>query len=297
MLFPLPFRLSVSALLVINALAAMNAAALLQVSRYFPLRVAVPSPLHGFPSTARRVPYLDRISYSYESQFITEHRMYFRIRGIQWFGLDDPDPETFRTLFIDKEPLPPSRLEAFSPLLLSLSASLLIVCAPLVRVAHLDRERQGDWQRRDRKLSVASRKRRLRLLTISISLCVLLGAGSVYRPPELWPSRFGEGPGDVTRNRENREDALSFLLRHPEFCESTMTSLAQFETRLDGSILIRVRDPNNITTIGDPRLIRPPIRSFLDMQWAKIASGAMAFWVLAALWRRHAPITGVSIRA
>jgi hypothetical protein len=224
---------------------------------------------------------------------------------------------------IVRAPSTPTTLQLWSPLIASVLLTILVFVVPLTRP---DLERHGAAPAGDPLSATQPRRLRLVggwLVIVSALVGLNLAAARYRRAPDPYDDRL-ESPLRSTADIfvkpdggvEPRPVGGSFLVVKPDgfhgvksfggtlksYADGTFVSydergvrvgyeydrsrtLGTIVYRPDGSIVGYGGRPGEMR--APPHVIRPPLRSFLEMWWPVVASASITLLVLGILWRQQ----------
>jgi hypothetical protein len=200
-----------------------------------------------------------------------------------------------------RNPVPPTLLEIWSPVMASVSVSLFMLlvpsgqAAPWRRGARIDPDRSGRFGRRSRRLIGA----RVIAIVLALVLLNVSGAVSGTRPGRSYVTlKHGEFFGGTPRILVFRMEGTTVQSRPMNGSdwlgpvESRSGTLDDAGYDLDEATIEYRRDASIVTYAGMPErklsqpvVISPPARSFLDVWWPLIATSSVTVVVIVLLWR------------
>ena len=277
---PSRVRFTTASLMLAILLLGLNLAGGLATSRYDP---ETPYPGAIMFDGSREFPTLpdqDGMSYVYRP----DHRHVARCDG-------------WRLVSVGRRPLPPTPLRIWSPVLASVSVTLLILLVPCRRAMRSIGLLRST--RSDRSQLVGRAPRVIRDLAIVLALLALNIAGAASRP---LPGRSSIDLdcrrmfGGVPRTLAIRIDG-TIVQRHPldgsdqgvwflpctDPLDEQLYTLREgtIEYRPDGRIVAYAGSPEQ--KASRPFLIRPPTRTFVEVWWPVLSSGAITLLVMGLL--------------
>jgi hypothetical protein len=204
-----------------------------------------------------------------------------------------------------RDPVPPTLLQIWSPIMAGVSISLLILLVPFDptapgrRSAPINDDRGGGSERWSRRLIAA------RLIAVVLALILFNVAGAVNGPrPEhsYIPIEYREFFGGIPRTLVIRMEGTTIKRRALDASDwlGRLASLgmeagtlddggydleeATIEYRHDTSIVSYAGIPQR--KLSRPHLISPPSRSFLELWWTLIGTSSVTVAVI-LFWRRN----------
>jgi hypothetical protein len=287
-------RFTTRSLMLAVLLAGLNLAGALATSSYYPRQQLVLGDLNNF--SARTIGHTDEHGLTYT----------YQVRGSEKPGWRMSDPRRgWRMSELRRDPVPPTLLQMWSPIMASVSISLLILLIPFGsrasgrRSAPINDDRGGGSGRWSRWLIAA------RMIAVVLALILFNVAGAVSGPrpehsyiPLEYREFFGGTPRmlvirmeGTTIKRRRALDASDWLGRLASLGMEAGTlddggydlEEATIEYRNDTSIVSYAGIPEK--KLSRPHLISPPSRSFLELWWTLIGTSSVTI-VAIFFWRR-----------